>query len=41
MLLNCGLWVTYGVTKQKRDWPIIVANVPGVILGAVGLYTVL
>lgn len=41
MMLNCALWVAYGICKPKRDWPIAVANCPGVVLGAVGLYTLL
>lgn len=32
-MVNCGLWVAYGVLKKKRDWPIAVANFPGVVLG--------
>ncbi len=31
--INCTLWVTYGLCKQKRDYPIIVANIPGIIFG--------
>ncbi len=32
--INCTLWVTYGILKKpKRDWPIIVANLPGIIFG--------
>lgn len=36
---NATLWVIYGwINPLKRDWPIIVANAPGVILGlAAGL----
>ena len=38
-MLNCGLWAAYGFLKPKRDWPIMVANVPGVVLAAVTLVT--
>ena len=31
--INCISWILYGSLKIKRDWPIIVANIPGVILG--------
>ena len=31
--INCTTWILYGVFKSKRDWPIIIANIPGVILG--------
>lgn len=37
--INCMLWATYGLMKEKRDWPIIVANVPGICLGLVTLVT--
>lgn len=30
---NCTMWTLYGALKPKKDWPIIVANVPGIILG--------
>ncbi len=39
--INCFLWAAYGFMKEKRDWPIIVANVPGIILGMVTLITAL
>ena len=31
--INCTLWVGYGFLKSKKDWPIIVANTPGIIFG--------
>jgi hypothetical protein len=37
--LNSIAWVLYGFSKQKKDWPIIVSNVPGIILGAVTAIT--
>ncbi|MDL2284368.1 SWEET family sugar transporter [Oxalobacter sp. OttesenSCG-928-P03] len=37
--INCMLWATYGWLKARRDWPIIVANVPGILLGLVTLFT--
>ena len=40
-VVNCILWIVYGVSKPKNDWPIIVANIPGVILGAAAFYTAL
>jgi uncharacterized protein with PQ loop repeat len=40
-IVNCALWVAYGFLRQKRDWPIVLANAPGVILGAVALATAL
>lgn len=29
---NCVFWAAYGFLKPKKDWPIIIANVPGVFL---------
>lgn len=29
--INCLLWVIYGFCQKKKEWPIIIANVPGVI----------
>ena len=31
--VNCTLWTCYGLFKEKRDWPIVIANVPGIFLG--------
>ena len=39
--VNCTLWVCYGLFKEKRDWPIVIANVPGVIFGFVAAFTAL
>ena len=39
--INCTLWVCYGLFKEKRDWPIVIANVPGVIFGFVAAFTAL
>ena len=39
--INCTLWAAYGCMKEKRAWPIIVANVPGILLGMVTLSTAL
>lgn len=30
-MVNCSLWVAYGFMREKRDWPIVFANAPGVI----------
>ena len=37
--INCTLWVAYGLFLKPRNWPIIVANVPGVVLGIVAFFT--
>lgn len=39
--INCILWVCYGVFQEKRDWPIIIANTPGIIFGALAAITAL
>lgn len=40
-VLNTCLCAAYGWLHKDKDWPIIVANVPGIILGATCLYTAL
>lgn len=32
-VINCTAWAIYGFYKEKKDWPIIVCNIPGIILG--------
>ena len=39
--INCTLWVLYGFLGEKRDWPIIIANIPGVIFGFFAFATAL
>jgi len=39
--LNSILWVSYGFLKQKKDWPVIIANLPGIILGLITFITAL
>lgn len=40
--INCALWVLYGILKKpKRDWPVAIANSPGVIFGLLAFYTAL
>lgn len=39
--INCILWVGYGLLKKERDWPIAVANFPGVIFGLMAFLTAL
>lgn len=31
--LNCVLWVSYGFLKPVKDWPVVIANLPGIFLG--------
>lgn len=39
--LNCCLWCYYGFFKEERDIPIVVANIPGIILGIITALTAL
>ena len=40
--INCTLWVFYGLLQQpKRDWPIVVANAPGIVFGLAAAITAL
>ncbi len=39
--VNCIAWASYGYFKERRDWPIIVCNIPGIILGIVTAITAL
>lgn len=38
---NCTMWTAYGLLKPKKDWPIVVANVPGIFLAAATFITAL
>ena len=40
-VVNCSLWVAYGLMKRIRDWPVALANAPGVLLGAITFVTAL
>lgn len=39
--LNSSLWVLYGLLKAKKDWPVIIANIPGIFLGLITFITAL
>lgn len=39
--INCILWVSYGFFQKKKDWPIVVANLLGVVFGAIAAATAL
>ena len=39
--INCILWVRYGFFQKKKDWPIVVANLLGVVFGAIAAATAL
>ena len=33
--VNCTIWTAYGLLKEKRDYPLSAANLPGVIFGLI------
>lgn len=37
--INCFIWVVYAVAKKKKDWPLFIANFPGIIFGLVTFFT--
>ncbi|EHO49926.1 SemiSWEET family transporter [Lentilactobacillus kisonensis] len=37
--INALLWVAYGWVKPKKDWILIIADIPGVIFGFVAAIT--
>lgn len=39
--INCLLWVCYGLSKEKKDWPLSIANAPGVFFGLLAFITAL
>ena len=40
-VFNSIAWVIYGFIKRQKDWPIIVSNLPGVVLGLATIITAL
>lgn len=40
--INCTLWVIYGLFKKpRRDWPVAIANSPGIVFGLLAFATAL
>ena len=37
--VNCTIWTLYGLLKEKRDYPLAAANVPGIIFGLLATIT--
>ena len=31
--INCFIWVLYALLREKKDWPLFVANFPGILFG--------
>ena len=38
-VINCISWTLYGSLKVKKDWPIIICNIPGIVLGIITAIT--
>lgn len=36
---NCAAWIAYAGLRKKKDWPIIMCNLPGVVLGIISAIT--
>lgn len=39
--INCIIWVAYALFKERRDWPVALANAPGIVFGLIAAYTAL
>ena len=41
--VNCTLWVIYGLWRPagKRDYPVAIANAPGIVFGSLAAITAL
>ena len=37
--INCTIWTSYGLLKEKKDYPLAVANLPGIIFGLLATIT--
>lgn len=37
--VNCTFWALYAFLKEKKDWPLFVCNLPGIILGIITAIT--
>jgi len=38
-IFNCITWSIYGFMKPVKDWPLIVCNIPGIVLATVTFIT--
>ena len=37
--INCTMWVAYGFFREHREWPLVLANLPGIIFGLTAAIT--
>jgi len=40
-MIACILWGSYGLFRRRIDWPLVLANAPGVVLGGLAAATAL
>lgn len=38
---NCLVWTIYGLNEKPKEWPIVIANFPGIFLAAITFFTAL
>ncbi len=36
---NCVVWTIYGLNIKPKQWPIVIANVPGIFLAGAAVLT--
>lgn len=39
--VNCTLWSIYAFFKNERDWPVFIANFPGIFFAFITFFTAL
>ena len=37
--INCSMWVGYGLFRKQPEWPLVIANSPGIIFGLTAAIT--
>ena len=37
--INCTIWVLYAILREKKDWPLFIANFHGLIFGLITFFT--
>ena len=38
-MINCSFWSAYGLLKKEKEWSLVLANIPGIFLGAITFIT--
>ncbi|EEI21210.1 hypothetical protein HMPREF0511_1858, partial [Limosilactobacillus fermentum ATCC 14931] len=39
--INSSFWCSYALLQKYKDWPVFIANVPGIIFGLITFVTAL